>query len=266
MPLKTLFDVSSQNFDFYFANEIEKITPQAKEALPKDISFKLFRGAGKFKPTSMSKLGFLGKLFILWKALGKRWWIVVEDEEKGISINQFEELSKKKNKQQKGIEQSNKLVSSGEFILANKELSDALAYLNQLSVSPAYNYISKVKNMPLNKADKWNTEMKYITRFLCFWEGNKKRWSLQNHVSIPEFLVLMYTYSQDKPLVGSIMYKEIFFQAFQSSPGKIKTAFGTLQSKGYLLKTGFSSGAMLEITPLGKSVVNEILTKYAVNC
>lgn len=266
MALKTLFDISSENFNFYFAKEITKITPEAKEKLPSDVVFKLFRGAGKFKPTSMSKLNFIAKLFILWRALNKKWWIVVEDEENGIGIDQFQELKKAQKKRLIGIEEADQLTTTGSFVLANKELSDALGYLNLLSNSSAYNYLNKGKNIPVSGARSWNQNMKYIAKFLSHYEGNKKRWSNQNKINIPEFYVLLYVYYQDKPIVGSIMYREIYKQAFQSSPGKIKTAFGTLQIKGYLSKTGFSKGAMLQITPLGITVLNEILSKYALNC
>ena len=264
MSLKTRFDVDCDNLSLYFADEIEKISPQSKSELPKDISFKLFRGGGKFNSNSTSKLGFLAKLYVLWKALNKRWWIVIEDEDRGMTPGQFMELRKAYRNRDYGVEKANTLVMSGTFVMADKELSQCFAYLNRLSTSPAYNYLIKGKNKATCPAAEWSKQMAYICSFLVAYEKNKKSWVSTYNVSIPEWLVLIYLYNGNE-IVGSPIYKEVFKRAYQSSPTKLRNCFSTLQNKKLIQKTGTGKGAKISITALGKDTVDSILTKYALN-
>jgi hypothetical protein len=265
MTLKTRFDVDCETLGLYFAHEIEKISPQAKSELPKDVSFKLFRGGGKFNANSTSKLGFLAKLYVLWKALNKKWWIIIEDEDNGMTPGQFMELRKAYKKRDYGIEKAQTLVISGTIVMANKELSECCAYLNRLSTSPSYHYLIKGKNSVPSPSTERSKEMQYICSFLVNYEKNKKTWVAAYGISIPEWLVLIYLY-HGKEINGSPIYKEVYRRAYQSSPTKLRSCFSTLQNKRFIQKTGIGKGAMISITPLGKDTVDNILTKYALNC
>lgn len=261
---KTLFDLECENFDLFFVNELDKISPIAKAELPRDVSFKLFRGGGKLNTKSTSKLGFIAKLYILWKCLNKRWWLVIEDEEKGMTPGQFMELRKAYRKRDYSTDQGNVLKSSGGLVLANKELSECFSYLNRLSTSPAYNYLMGGKNKVNNHTEDWAKKMRYIVNVFAYYESQKKSWVAGMGVSIPEWLVLIYLYPKGE-VVGSPIHKEFYKRAYQSSPTKLKRCFGVLQQKGLILKTGTSSASRLSITALGIDTVNTILTKYALN-
>lgn len=265
MSQKTLFDIDCEQMDLYFAHEIEKISPMAKSELPKDVSFKMFRGGGKFRSSSTSRLGFLAKLYILWKALNKRWWIVIEDEQSGITPGQFMELRKAYKKRDYGPEQASVLKSSGSLVLANKELGDTLTYLNRLSASGAYNYLMKDKNAPKSKTAEDNKERVYVARFLGNYEANKKGIASSAGLLMPELYVLL-TLFDGKDVPTSSIYKEKFKRAYQSSPNKIKMAFSTLQARGLVVKTGVIRGATLQITSSGKALLNDILEKFVLNC
>lgn len=251
----TRFNIEAENFDLYFEKLIPTISHAAKEGLPRDVLYKMRVG----------KLSFLGRLFILWKCLKKRWWIVVEEENGGLSIDQFTELREAIKRREFGIPKAQGLVSSGTFVTASKELADSFEYLNRLSNSPAYNFLQRVKNKTPNNTVQWNEQMKYIVRFLAFYESNKKTWVESTGIMIPEFLVLIYCYRGDE-VKGSDMYGSFYKRAYQSSPRKIKVAFMTLQSRGLLKKSGNTSTAKWQITPSGKELINSILTKYALNC
>lgn len=261
---KTRFNIESENFDLYFASLLPMISPQAKEGLPKDVLYRLFRRGGEVNGNGVYKLGFISKLFILWKCFRKRIFIVVEDEERGLSVEDFVELRTAIKLRDYGTPRAEGLVADGTFITANKELCDSFAYLNTLSNSGAYTYLKRAKNPIPNKTADFVAQMKYIARVFSHYEGNKKKWVAAYGISIPEFLVLLYTYS-GKDVLGSVMYRDIYKQAYQSSPTRVKQAFGTLQSKGYLKKTGSGSGAKMSITPLGTDITTTILTKYAIN-
>lgn len=265
MPNKTLFDLSSENLDLFFCHELEKISPQAKSELPKDIAFKLYRGGGKLNTKSTSKLSFLAKLYVLWKCLNKRWWLVIEDENQGITPGQFMELRKLYKKRDYGTDQGNVLTSYGTMVLANKELGESLSYLNNLSNSPAYNYLMGGKNKVDNETEAYSTRMRYIVSTLMFYEARKKTWVAETGITIPEWLVLLYLYSKDTETLGSPIYKDAFKRAYQSSPHKLQQCFAVLQGKKMVQKTGEKRAARLRITALGKETIDRILTKYVLN-
>lgn len=251
------YDIDCQNFDYYFANESAKITAEAKSVLPGDVLYRM-------RPSGLGKLTFFDKLFILWKCLKKSWWLVIRDDENGIGILQFTELCDKRNKD--NIKKADVLKSHGELVLANKELADTLTCMNNISMGPAYDYVSKVKGVRETRTEKFNNELAYIARFIAFWEGGKKKMATQNGLNLPEIYVLLYLYSVGSDVVGSIMYRETFKQAFGSTPSRIKLAFGSLQNRGYVVKTGFSKGATLRLTALGRDFTSSIIIRYAINC
>lgn len=262
---KTLFDIDCEALDIFFAHEIEKISPTAKSELPRDVAFKLFRGGGKLNTKSTSRLGFIAKLYVLWKALNKRWWIVIEDEERGMTPGQFMELRKAYRKRDYSIDQAKSLILSGSLVLANKELGDTLTYLNGLSSSGAYNYLLKGKNAPKNKTSGESKEREYVAKFLANYDAQKKGIVSHTGLTIPEFYVLLILFD-GKEVPSSYIYKDKFRRAYQSAPSKIKLAFRTLQNKGYIVKYGVIRGAKLQITSSGKEILNGIFDKYILNC
>jgi len=262
IPQKTALDMGCENFDLYFDRHMGAISQEEKSRLPHDITFKLFRGGGGWNSQSTSRLGFLAKVFVLVKALRKRFFIVVEDGENGIGIEQFIDMQKDR---EYSVHAAEELRLQGGFILGGKELMDCFQYLNSLSTSPAYNFLLRSKNVPPNKSDEASKEMAYIVRFISFWESNKKNMVASAGLSIPEVYVLLCLFD-GKEALGADIYNNRFKRAYQSSPGKIKAAFGTLQSKKYIAKYGERRGAKLQITPLGREILRQLLHKYAINC
>lgn len=261
---KTRIDLASENFDRYFADNIPKLTPEAKDGLPKDILFKLFRKGGEFNSNSTSKLNFIAKLYILVKCLKKRWYIIVEDEDYGMRLQDFNDLPRLIKERNFDIADGEDLKTSGGFILGANDLMNGFAYLNRLSSSPAYNYILSSKNAPKNKAIESDKKDQYLIRFLINYEGVKKVIVSQTGLNMPELYVLMALYHGNEA-VGATFYNDLFKRAYQSSPAKIKLAFGSLQQRGYIHKYGVTRGARLQITALGKDTIRGILDKYLVN-
>jgi len=251
----TRFGLNVENFDLYFEKLTPLISQPAKEALPKDILYRLRKG----------KLTFFGKLWVLWKCLGKRWWLVVEEENGGLSVEDFVELREAIKRRDFGVPKAEGFISTGTFVTASKELADSFNYLNRLSTSPAYNFLQRAKNKSLNSVSKKEEELMYIARFLCHYEASKKKWVNQSILNVPEWYVLLALYHGNE-VVSTSLYKETFKYAFQSSINKIKKTFRTLKDRNLIEKIGTTRKVTLKITPLGKDLVREILNKYAVNC
>jgi len=259
--LKTRFDIDCENLDAYFANEMPNLTPEAKDVLPRDVIFKLFRKGGSFNSNSTSKLGFIAKLYILCRCLRKRWYIVIEDEGNGIHLAQFNDIPRLVKERDISIPNAKALTVSGGFILGDREVCDTFSYLNRLSASKPYNYLIKAKNAPKNKVAEADKHDIYIVRFLVNWEGCKKTIVSQTGMNMPEILVLLALFDGEE-MPGSRLYHELFKRAYQSSPAKIKSAFGLLQQRGYIKKYGILRGAKMQITAIGRDVVKGILHKY----
>jgi len=192
--------------------------------------------------------------------LRKGWFVVVHDP-KGFSIDQFNDLPRLMKERDYSVDAAEDLKRTGGFVLADDSLFAAFQYLNRLSSSPAYNYLMKTKNSTKSIIAESERRDAYVIRFLVNWEAKKKDVVAKAGLGMPEMLVLMSLFHGSE-MNGAILYRELFRRAYQSSPAKIKLAFGSLQKRGYIVKHGVSKGAKLQITSVGKDVLNGIMSKY----
>ena len=238
--------------------------PLEKSQLPKELMFKMFRRGAVYDAKSSNKLGIAGKMYVLVKSLNKRWIFLVEDDKEGMTEGEFLAWKASLKKGGNTVEEGGKLISRGEFALGSKELMDTYGRLNNLSVSSAYTFLVRNKNQNKSKTAEYKSQMEYLCRFLSFYEAQKKKWVMSIGVSMPEFLVLIFIY-HGREVVSSQIHKEVYKYAYNSSTTQIKLAFGSLQRKGLIEKIGRSKGVKIRITGLGSSMVNDIVSKYAVN-
>jgi len=257
------FNIESDNFDLYFEKQLSTITEAGRDAIPKDII--LFNTDGSVRRKTIKSLDYQAKLWILWKCLKKRIWTVVENEETGLNLEEFLELKEAIKKRDLGVKKADGISAKSTFVTGDKDLCEMFNYLRQLSSSPAYNYLNKYKNFKPTKTSEQAREMKYIVRFIRNYEVQKKKWNIEKSISMPEWYVLIYLYDKDYGL-GSAMYKETYLRVYHSSSRRIKQAFGSLQSRGLILKHGDKKGTRFQITPMGTDLVNYILSTYILNC
>lgn len=266
MSLK--FDISCPNLDNYFAIQSAGMGENQKDCLPKELVYKVFKKGGRPNSKSTNKLSFLAKIYILIKSLKKRVIILIEDDVNGMDEEQYFKYKKMLKKNDLSIQNSTELVSDLTFVLANKEIMDTYSAINRLSMSYAYNYLTKIKetkrNKGINKTDQWNKKMSYILRLFSQYEANRKKIAMQTGINFSEWMVLIYLYD-GKEYTSVTIYKEWYKHSFNSSATKLKTAFSSLQILKYVEKIGTSRAAKLRITYLGKEKVNEIVGKYIIN-
>lgn len=264
MPLK--FDISSQNFDNFFAIHVAGIGEKEREMLPRELNFKIFKKGHRPDAKGLTKLSFLSKIFILVKALRKRMVILVEDEN-GLGQEEYFEYMKLAGakKQELTLFAGEKLVTDAIFVLAKKEVMDTYCYMNELSASKPYNYLSKGKNLQLNKTTRDLKERMYITQFLSYYESNRKRLTINTGVNFSEWMVLIYLYGKDYTPSVTI-HKDWYRYSFNSSATKLKQAVKSLQNRGYIEKIGSTFKLQIRITTIGKKKCDELVAKYVVNC
>lgn len=260
MP-KLQYDISSDNFMYFFEKEAALMTESQKELLPKELLFRLYAKGGRVNVKETAKMGFLAKLFVLFKALKKRVIIIVEDDANGMDEEEYFKWKKLTSKQNYSQDNAGKLITEAQFVLGNKELCDTYHRLNGLSGSPAYTYLINSKNKDYTKPQKWLEGMSGIVRFLSQYEANRKKITLQTGLTMADWLVLIYLYHGN--LVPSApIHKEWYKYSFNSSASKIKTAVSLLQQRGYIEKEGVTMKAKVRITALGRDKVNEVMKKF----
>lgn len=264
MP-KLQFDIECVNFEHFFEAQASGMTEGQREQLPKELLYKIFTKGFRVNTKMSGKLSFIAKLFVLFKALRKRWIIIVEDDANGMTEEEyfkFKDLTAKRNY---GQDNANELISTGTFVLGCTELVNTYSRLNNLSNSAAYNYLTKGKNKDYTKPEEYIRNQNYICRFVNHYDSQKKKIVMETGLTMAEWITLTYLYDGTERL-GSFLYKEKFKYSYNSSSTKIKVSFGTLQSKGLITKHGTGKGCKLQITALGKEKTNSILQKYVVNC
>lgn len=265
MPEKFKIDIDNENFNNYFLKNVMGMGQEQKESLPDQLLYRVFKNGASVNLKNSAKLSFLSKLFILWRALKKNWFIVVEgSEENGMSIEDFVKLKTAMKKRNFGVEKAEDFTASGTFVTGSKELMDALSYLNALSVSPAYAYLTKIKNAPTSKSAEWKVQMGYICKFLAHYEGMKKKVVMEQRIDMSEILLLL-VFHAGKELNGPILLKEFYRYSYHTSKTRIKVSLGILQSLGLISKTGHARTSKFRITPLGTNKIEEIMRKYVIN-
>lgn len=255
-------DIINDNFDIFFERQSKKIGQHEKELLPKPYLYKLFKGGAELDVREGAKFSFLQKLFVLWKALKYNIYIVVEDKD-GMGIEDFYKFKEQHKKRNYSIGQAGNVIANENFVLGNKELSDTFSYLNTLCTGRAYNFLSGTKNRK-TKVNHYLSHMKYFAKHYENYESKKKKMCLESGLDMPEFLMLMSLYYRDD-IISSEIYKTIYKYSFHSSRTRFKAAFGSLQNKGFIQKSGVAKGAKFKLTELGSNKFNEIVQKYFIN-
>lgn len=256
-------DINNDNFNNLFARYAEKLTEAQKELLPKELNYKLFKKGGSFRAAASVRLSFLTKLYVLLRCFKMNWVLLIEDDN-GIGPEQYFKLREQCREEGFGVDPAGNWLDRGMFALANKELIEGFSVLNRLSVSPAYNYVSRVKNMPQSRTTEWKKHALYITQFLSNYDGSKKKIIMRCGVSVPELYTLFFLYDGTEK-AGSEIYNEKFKYAYNSNRRQIQSSFITLENKGLISKNGKKRGMKLTITPQGIATVDDILHKYLIN-
>lgn len=260
----TKLDIGNDNFDNYFAKQIVGLNESQRTDLPEDIAHRLFRRGGEYRSNSSFRLTFLHKLLVLWKALRHRFFIVVESNEGGMSVEDFFAHKSAIKKRDLSTPVAKTFEESFSFVTGSKELMDYLEYLNDLNRSPAYHYLSRTKNTKKSKQAVFKDQRSYVLKFLANYEGVKKTMVTQTGLSMSDIMVLYILYPGHE-VKSNLIYTKIYRYSFHSSARRIKVSFSTLQSLGYISKVGGSKTTKFKVTALGISKLDEILDKYILN-
>lgn len=254
-------DIQSQNFDYYFARQAELIPMPDRELLPPGFNQVLYNSTGSVKLRHLRKFNLMERLFILWKAAKKNFYIVIYDESRGMSIEDFIQWTRQMRDNDTSREAADPLAESGHFILAGRQLAETFNYLNRVGHSPAMNYVTKLKEKMIHPQADFSRELRGLVMMLTAWESRKREWQNKFGINVPELYILMALYVKGE-IKGSLIYKDIFRRAQMSSPSRIKECLLSSREKGLIIKGGITKNSTYRLTPLGADIVNKIIMTY----
>ena len=257
--MKSDFQLNSENFEMYFMKQITGMSDAAKEALPKELSAYIMHPDGRFKLSKIPKLGFLAKLWMLWKCAKKRVWIVVENEESGLNLEEFLALRKGIRERDVGVQRAMDLQLTATFVTSDRELSNTFNYLARVSNSPAYNYLIKEKNFrQSNDMSEHEKRMRYIARILKEYEINKAKWMKSKGLRRTSIIALFHFFER-----GEAQVKQAAISGFISGR-TLSNCLAPLCARGYIERVGIKKNGVYRITSEGASVVHYILNNYVI--
>ena len=251
-------ELDTENFDRFYAIKAAEMTERQKERLPQNVLKRAFTLRGKLSP---KKITFPQILYVLFTALNYEWYIVLRDEEKAAGIEDFLKYAKEQKLRNYTEDHANELISKGQFVIGNKDLTDYLGYINYLCGSNAMTYSLRLKNTRPSKYPNFEKEANYIVNLISNYELNKPMMSKKKVIHGAEFHTLRYLYDgKEKKL--SELYLSIYKGCFGCNKKQFLAAFRKLVSLGYLKRFGATVNATARITDLGRNAVNEIIHKY----
>lgn len=249
-----IFDFYSENFDRYFEDLVEGMTPAQRMRLPDGILNRLFTN----KKNRAAALEFREKAHILSVAFGKRIVISIEDEKQGIPAEDYQRAV---DAQSGKITNTNLLGyprTGAGFIMADKNLMNSMMYLNHVYTTEIYSLLRPLKISERSKKDteynKGFEAVRSLVGFILNYEMFKKRLVHEFDFSLSEIYAILYFSTGEK--TGLDFYKKDFRYSYNANSTHMFRALGSLTQKGYLSSRG--RPLKYSITARGLDVLNKI--------
>lgn len=253
--------LQNEAFDLYFAAAASNLSQRQRESLPLTIYRGLFLKNQNFKVSSLS---FMRKLYILLKALNKRFFLVIEDQENGISPDNFMAFVQAEKARELMPDSPWENSVNYSFCLADKSLVEWLSYLGGICDSPAYKYSLKLKNENLKQFPKFKEEITYLTKLLVRFETKKRAIERDRGITMSELYLLLYLYDGGKKKLPSF-YNDVFKYTIGCSRRTMTDALRKMLFEKSVEKFGGFRTSEYRITPYGAQMVNEIIKSHIVS-
>jgi hypothetical protein len=227
------YDLVDENFDEYFFQCISNMTAEQKERLPNELAAKVLRGAKE----SLNTLTFVQKLHILTSALGKKWTLVVEDEN-GEGYDAFLQVQKGYSENEPRMMAMRELRESGSFYLGAPHLMKRLEYVALQFATNVYKAITGYradlheKRKRIQQQREVSTDVNSVLRFLIHYEENKYRLAANYGLdTMSEWLALMFFYlDENRPAT----FHDKFMYAYSTGKRHRANALARLMALGYI--------------------------------
>lgn len=257
------YDFYSENFENYFKDIVVGMTQIQKDSLPEQLLFKLFSG----EKLTHGNLSFKEKVYILNTVFRKKVEIVIEDENDGISLEDYC-LAKKA---QAGKRTNTELLSEprvqASFVLADRDFFKSIAYFNQIFTTEIYKLYKRTFDFDRTQKDinynKGREVVKHITELILSYEINKKRFVMTNNLNPGKLYALIYFSTGEK--LGSSFIKKDFKYSYNCNAVMLSKAVKELTDTGYLDRRGGTTKYRYTLTAKGQHILNRVIEQIIDN-
>lgn len=257
-PIKQI-DLYNEQFNYYFTERLNNITPKELALLPKDLAFKIYKGGVE---GSAERLSFQEMMWILSVVFTKNITIMVEDRENGVNMVDFG----KANRASRGKIVNGELLEDmrikASFVIADRELMAASLYMNHVSTSNIYSLIKTViPNVNHSKNQKFvqaRRDMNLILTMLTNYEATKRRIAMDYGLTMPMWYALLY-FSTGEKLGASFYSNDAFKYAYSSNRLTMHKDMKYMEDHGYLLRRGEKLKYRYTLTSAGLNLLSRIM-------
>ncbi len=256
-PIKKI-DIYNENFNHFFVEKLNKITPEQKALIPESLSFKIYRYGSE---AGSEMLSFQEKMWILSTVFKHHVTIMVDDDERGICMKEFS----KSQQALKGEIKNGPLLDSlrvhSSFIMADKELMASSLYMNHVCTTNIYSLVKELIENTSHKRDrafvKAKKEINTILEFLSNYEATKRKIAIDYELTMPMWYALIYFSKNEK--LGVDFYDGDFKYAYASNKVTMHRDMKRLQDMGYLLRRGKKLQYRYSLTGAGINLLDRIM-------
>lgn len=257
------YDFYSENFENYFKSKIESITEAQKNKLPDSLKYKIFKN----KEIVCSMLSFKEKVYVLNICFDANVVIHINDPGVELGAEDFKTIEDTQRGKVTNTEllQSPKIQSG--FVMGDRNLFQAMTYLNHMYTSEIYTLFRKIKVSDRSKKDKNYARGKEVvagvTDLILKHEQYKKKIIMEFNITPQELYALLYFSTGEK--FGKHFAQRDFKFAFNSTGRMLTGTIKNLTDKGYLNRRGKTSHYRYTLTAKGQDLLNKIISRIIDN-
>lgn len=250
-------EIYNENFNHFFTEKLNGMTPEQRAELPIEITNKIFR---RGEVASAGFLNFNEKMYILSTVFQCSVTITVSDEANGLDIKDYTAALKVQRDTMSNGELLEKLKIKSAFVLGSKELMSSLLYMAHVENTGIYQLIKNyIPNADHEKNAKFMEGKKAFIKTLSFikkYEANKQKISSDYGLTMPEWYALIY-FSINEGLAKDF-YNRDFTYAYNSNRRTLHAALISMCNHGYLVKRQFGKSHKYSASSKGLDLLNRI--------
>ncbi len=254
MGVKKKYDIVSEEMQLYFDDLVANMTESERKEIPRDLFFRVKKG----------KTNFIEKIALMWKVFKKDCYIVIKNEEDGMTAKDFELNRRQLKHDNYGEDAVRDYVAKGGFVLGADSICLGLHYEALLSSSPMYRYVSQMRGLQSNELAGKRKELLEFSKMAINYESSKKAMLRQQDLTIAEWLILVY-FSDGTQKTGAALYTTLKFDAFGAGKSRVLAGLKKLTFNGHLQKSGKTCAALYKISQRGMDKYYTCLTQYVFN-
>lgn len=262
-PIKNV-DIYNENFNNYFVEHLNRITPEQRGLIPEELNIKIFK---RGNTASAERLNFQEKMYILSVVFKRKVTLKIEDLENGLTVKDYANAKKAQAGKYPNLQAAEDMRSHAAFVLADRDLMNAELYLNHLSSSNIYTLVKAIIPNTNHKIEKKYTENKAIIqrvfKFLENYESKKKRIRTDYQITMPEWYALVYFANGER--LGLDFYDKDMKYAYSSNRRVLHRALQRLTEIGLLQRSGPLKSHKYKLTSRGINVLDRIFNNIILN-